>query len=120
MRILIEAGAVSSTVNLSPHLHHLAEKGEFAILKCFIEQGYDSDIRDKEGRSLLDWAELKGHRQMADWLRKLKTPQDELPPQAQLKGWRGMVNRLQKLKIPLRAKTPRQRDTHQLLVSALT
>ncbi|CAL4122382.1 unnamed protein product [Meganyctiphanes norvegica] len=74
VRILVSAGADTSKIDSLHHLHRAAEEGKFATLKYLIEAGQHPDAQDKDGRTPLDLAQLKGWRHMVDWLRKVDRP----------------------------------------------
>ena len=62
-------------------MHHSAQEGNFAALAYLIEvRSMDPDTPDVDGKTPLHYAQVKGHRIISDWLRKLPRKEgDPLP-----------------------------------------
>lgn len=45
--------------------------GKIESLKILLEHGADSNLRDTEDRNALDWARIRKHSDIADWLENL-------------------------------------------------
>ena len=82
MKILLEGGADASTIESGEVLNNFAKEGNFAALACLIEEAaMNPDTPDGTGKTPLYWAQLKGHRAMSDWLRKLPRQEGDPVPE---------------------------------------
>lgn len=58
--------------DLSTPLHHAATEGKLDVVKWLVQNGADCAIKDKDGRTPVDRAKKKKHRDVVDFLKRAK------------------------------------------------